>query len=87
MMEAQIVGGLGHQGIERRIAGEDTPSVRSFSRSSNRPPSEDWLPPLKSTVIFLRQTDGVEGKQRIVGHGGCGRQMHIAIRRTHQFAT
>jgi hypothetical protein len=30
----------------------------------------------------------VEGKQRIVGHGGCGgRQMHIAIRRTHQFAT
>jgi hypothetical protein len=25
MMEAQIVGGLGHQGIERRIAGEASP--------------------------------------------------------------
>jgi hypothetical protein len=24
----------------------------------SRPPMEDWLPPLKSTVIFLRQTDG-----------------------------
>jgi hypothetical protein len=23
-----------------------------------RPPLEDWLPPLKSTVSFLRQTDG-----------------------------
>jgi hypothetical protein len=30
----------------------------------------------------------VKGKQRIVGHGGCGGwQMHIAIRRTHRFAT
>ena len=26
--------------------------------SSSRPPSEDWLPPSKSTVSFLRRTDG-----------------------------
>jgi hypothetical protein len=30
MMEAQIVGGLGHQGVERRIAGE-AESEPSFS--------------------------------------------------------
>ena len=35
-----------------------TPSLRSACRSSSRPPSEDWLPPSKSTVSFLRWTDG-----------------------------
>jgi hypothetical protein len=40
---------------------QHTPSVRSFSRSSSRPPLEDWVPPLKSTVIFLRQTRGRRG--------------------------
>jgi hypothetical protein len=35
-----------------------TPSPRSACRSSNRPPSEDWLPPSKSTVSFLHRTDG-----------------------------
>jgi hypothetical protein len=46
------------------------------SRTSSRPPLEDWLPPLKSTVSFLRQTAGrSKGKQRIVGHGGCGARL------------
>src|SRR5262249_36782162 len=35
-----------------------TPSLRSASRSSNRPASEDWLPPAKSTVSFLRRMAG-----------------------------
>jgi hypothetical protein len=33
-----------------------TPRLRSACRSSSRPPSEDWLPPAKSTVSFLRRT-------------------------------
>jgi hypothetical protein len=37
---------------------QHTPSLRSASRTSGRPPLEDWLPPLKSTVTFLRQTAG-----------------------------
>ena len=49
-------------GLRRsRIAPETrrhTPSLRSASRSSNRPASEDWVPPLKSTVSFRRQTAG-----------------------------
>jgi hypothetical protein len=39
-MDAQIVGGLGHQGIERRIAGEaenTTPSSSAHSMASTRP--------------------------------------------------
>src|SRR5258708_1092635 len=35
-----------------------TPSLRSASRSSNKPASEDWVPPSKSTVSFLRSTAG-----------------------------
>jgi hypothetical protein len=35
-----------------------TPTLRSAARRSSRPPSEDWAPPLKSTVSFLRQTAG-----------------------------
>jgi hypothetical protein len=31
-----------------------TPSLRSASRNSSRPPFDDWLPPSKSTVSFLR---------------------------------
>jgi hypothetical protein len=34
------------------------PSLHSASRSSNSPASDDWLPPLKSTVSFLRHTAG-----------------------------
>ena len=52
-----------------------TPSLRSASRSSSRPPSDDRLPPAKSTVSFLRRTWQVEGKRRIVGHGGCGARL------------
>jgi hypothetical protein len=41
MMEAQIVGGLGHQGIEYGIAGEAeniiVPSLSARSISSTRP--------------------------------------------------
>src|SRR4029077_18225887 len=57
-----------------------TPSVRSFSRSSRRPPSEDWLPPLKSTVSFLRQTDGrskgsgISSDMAAVAEGNCASQ-------------
>ena len=53
------------------------------------PPLEDWLPPLKSTVIFLRQTDGrskgsgVSSVMAAVALGGCT----IAIRLEHRFAT
>ena len=57
---------------QRQAAGTRRAFV-SASRNSRRPASDDWLPPSKSTVSFLRQ-DGwqVEGKRRIVGHGGCG---------------
>jgi hypothetical protein len=42
MMEAQIVGGLGHQGIERRIAGE---ACAPFPAAASRPPLDDLHPP------------------------------------------
>ena len=60
-----------------------TPSLRSACRSSSRPPSEDWLPPAKSTVSFLRSDRWqVEGKRCSVGHDGCGaRLIRDAIRR------
>jgi hypothetical protein len=32
--------------------------TRSASRRSSTPPLDDWLPPAKSTVSFLRRTDG-----------------------------
>jgi transposase len=32
------------------------PSLRSACRSNSRPPFEDWLPPSKSIVSFLRRT-------------------------------
>src|SRR5262245_49436437 len=35
-----------------------TPSFHSASRNSSSPPSEDWFPPAKSTVSFLRWTAG-----------------------------
>jgi hypothetical protein len=35
-----------------------TPSLRSASRNSSRPASDDWLPPSKSTGSFLRCTTG-----------------------------
>jgi hypothetical protein len=35
-----------------------TRCLRFASRSSSRPPLDDWLPPPKSTVSFLRRTDG-----------------------------
>jgi len=58
-----------------------TPSLRSACRSSNRLPSDDWLPPSKSTVISCGAHLKVEGKRRIVGHGGCGaRLIRDAIR-------
>jgi Family of unknown function (DUF6481) len=58
-----------------------TPSVRSFSRSSSNPPLEDWLPPLKSTVSFLRQTDG-----RSKGSGVSSSMAAVAVGRcTSQF--
>jgi hypothetical protein len=41
-----------------RAIRQHIPAVRSACRSSSKPPLEDWLPPLKSTVSFLRQTDG-----------------------------
>ncbi len=50
-----------------------TPSLRSASRSSNKPASDDWVPPSKINCEFLAPDRWkVEGKQRIVGHGGCG---------------
>jgi len=33
-----------------------TASLRSTCCSNSKPPSDDWLPPAKSTVSFLRQT-------------------------------
>jgi hypothetical protein len=36
----------------------ETPYLRSAWRRSSKPPSDDWLPPAKSTVSFLRRTDG-----------------------------
>jgi hypothetical protein len=36
----------------------ETPYLRSAWRRSSKPPLDDWLPPAKSTVSFLRRTDG-----------------------------
>src|SRR2546430_3668892 len=51
-----------------------TPSLRSACRNSSRPPSEDWLPPAKSTVSFLRWTDG-----RSKGSGVASLMMAVAL--------
>jgi hypothetical protein len=51
-----------------------TPSLRSACRNSSRPPSEDWLPPAKSTVSFLRWTDG-----RSKGSGVASVMMAVAL--------
>jgi hypothetical protein len=46
-----------------------TPSLRPAWRSSDKPASEDWVPPLKSTLNFLRSTTGRSNRERpIVGH-------------------
>ncbi len=52
------------------------PSLHSATRSSSRPASEDWLPPSKSTVSFLRRTAG-----RSKGSGVSVFMMAVAARR------
>jgi hypothetical protein len=62
------------RGLERAIRRRrgkppHTLNLRSTSRSSNSPASDDSLPPLK----FLAADGGqVKGKQRVLTHGGCG---------------
>jgi hypothetical protein len=57
--------------------GEDFDPPRSTSRGSNRPTSEDWLPPLKSTVSFLRQ---IAGRSKESGVSVFRRRLHDAVR-------
>jgi hypothetical protein len=56
-LDALMVGILGTK--VNFILDADIRSVfNEVSRSSSRPPSEDWLPPSKSTVSFLQRTTG-----------------------------
>jgi hypothetical protein len=70
MSDAIRIAPIRHGVRKQPTCSRHTPTERSASRSSRTPVLEDWLPPLKSTVIFLRQTDG--RSRGIVGHGGCG---------------
>ena len=44
--------------VIKEASREMTPILCSAALSASRPPSQDWLPPSKSTVSFLRRTDG-----------------------------
>jgi hypothetical protein len=70
----------GDRASRRQVAG--THRARApYSRNSNSPPLEDWLPLLKSTVSFLRRTDG-----RSKGSGVSSGMAAVAVGRcTSQF--
>jgi hypothetical protein len=68
---------IGIAAVRHRIGSRHTPSLRSASRTSNRPPSEDWGPS-KSTVSFLRLEDQTEAAYRSSWRqwrGGCTRRL------------
>jgi hypothetical protein len=49
-----------------------TPCLRSASRRSSTPPSDDWLPPANRRWSYLHRTDGrSNGSGVSSGHSGC----------------
>jgi hypothetical protein len=83
-MEAQIVGGLGHQGIERRIAGEaeniiDAIVLRfwvrlyraEFSHTLGQErPSRVWFPCTDRSRLAQRHVERIVDAAASVAHGG-----------------